>query len=179
MPIHKRGIEADLEVVFAASVHEFLHEVTTAIVVGVVGVYLGIPKGKSLVMACGEDGVFRAHLFCHFAPLARTAYLGGKGFRKRFVFGNGVVLVCLRPFARTELGIETVMDKHTKARIAEPCHAAVAGLRGLFFILSSADVIHDIRSFLRERRVCLRLLFHAFASVSQSVSASHIPLSVI
>jgi hypothetical protein len=45
------------------------------------------------------------------------------------------------------------MDEHTKARVTEPCHAAIAGRGGEFLVFMSADVLHANISFCLKRFV--------------------------
>ena len=118
-PVDRRMIEKRLDVEFAAGIHKFAHEITSAGGMhNVIRIQTArIVERKSLVVARRHRNVFRACGFGNAHDLSCIKFFSRESVRKLHVFFFRDLFNVLNPFASAKLGIKSVMDKHTESHI--------------------------------------------------------------
>ena len=161
MPIYQRIIQPNVQPLSAGGIGKILHYVPPKLCIGGLKTgRCGIKKAKAVVMLRREYYIFHAGAFRRAHPCGRVVKPWVKFVKIAHIIGFFHLLRTAHPFAARGYGIKPPMDKHAKARIKKPFHAA--------FVFIAVKAVH------------LRLLsaFALFPQPYLDLSACSSPLSV-
>ena len=143
MPVHDGRIETDLQIIFAASLNEFLHDISVAAVIDtVVRIDLGIPEREAFMMSGRQNHVLHAGLLRQLCPFLTAAFLRQKLISQFLVVFLVDAFHRHDPLMSAQDRIEAEVHKHAKACLAPPVHAGISGRSDPRFIVFSLHVFH-------------------------------------
>ena len=86
---------------------------------------LGVVEAETVVMLCGEHGIFHAGFTCGARPSAGVESIGIELIEVRAIKLLGHLLIAANPFAASGDGVQTEMKEKAEAIVQIPLHAFV------------------------------------------------------
>ena len=133
VPIQLRVVEKEFDALFVALSSQLLHDIALKgrRLYDVVICEFAVEHTEAIVMLAGDGNVFDPRIFRHLNPRMGIKFCGIELRRQLFVLADGDAFVVHNPFAMANQRIDSPVNKHAKARIAEPLYRGGVCLPGL------------------------------------------------